>query len=79
MTTDLASYGFSFSKHNDTDITEGDLSGYHILVIVRPDRELSPSEVSAIRGFINAGHSLLVMSDGLSETATSAINNLLPP
>jgi len=79
MTTDLAARGFSFTKHNDDNITAEDLAGYHILVIVRPDRALSSAEISVIQDFIDAGHGLLIMSDGLSETATTAVNNLLSP
>jgi hypothetical protein len=79
MTTDLASRGFSFTKHNDNNITAADLAGYQILVIVRPDNELSSTEISVIQDFVDDGHGLLIMSDGLSETATAAVNDLLSP
>jgi len=79
MTTDLTSRGFSFNEDDNAAITEEDLYGNHILVIVRPDNRLSPWEISNIHSFIDAGHGLLVMSDGLTATATSSINTLLSP
>jgi PKD repeat protein len=79
MITDLTSRGFQFTEDSDGDITEEDLSGNHILVIVEPDKALSTSEINNIQGFITTGHSLLIMSDELDESGRVAVNTLLSP
>ncbi len=79
MIADLTSRGFQFTEDNDGDITEEDLSGNHILVIVEPDKALSTSEINNIQSFIATGHSLLIMSDELDESGRVAVNTLLSP
>ena len=79
MTTDLTSRGFQFTEDSDGDITEEDLSGNHILVIVEPDKALSTSEINNIQSFIATGHSLLIMSDEMDESGRVAVNTLLNP
>lgn len=79
MISDLTSRGFQFTEDSDGDITEEDLSGNHILVIVEPDTALSTSEINNIQGFIATGHSLLIMSDELDESGRAAVNTLLSP
>ncbi len=79
MITDLTSRGFQFTEDSDGDITEADLSGNHILVIVEPDNALSTSEINIIQSFIATGHSLLLMSDELDESGRVAVNTLLSP
>ena len=79
MTTDLTSRGFSFNEDNDGNITEADLSGSHILVMVRPGIPLSDLEISNIRNFVAAGHGFLLLSDGLDGSAMSSVNTLLDP
>jgi PKD repeat protein len=79
MIDDLTSQGFHFSEDSDGEITEEDLSTEHILVIVEPDNVLSESEIHNIHGFISTGHSLLVISDELDDSARAAVNTLLSP
>ena len=77
MITDLTSRGFSFTEDSDGDITEEDLSGKDILVIVEPDNALSTAEINNIQSFVAAGHGLLLMSDELNESGRVAVNTLL--
>jgi PKD repeat protein len=79
MITHLTSRGFQFTEDSDGDITEADLSGHHILVIVEPDNALSASEINNIQSFIATGHSLLLISDELDESSRIAVNTLLSP
>ena len=79
MINDLTSRGFSFTEDTDGNITEADLSGNSILVIVEPDDELSAAEISTIQSFINSGHGFLLMSDRLNARARDAVNSLLSP
>ena len=79
MTADLTSRGFNFTEDSDGNITEADLSGNHILVIVEPACPLSASEISNIQNFVAAGHGLLLMSDVMSERGRAAVNTLLSP
>jgi len=79
MINDATSQGFHFTEDSDGDITDEDLNGKHVLVIVEPDTALSTSEIDTIHSFIASGHSLFVMSDELDENARAAINTLLSP
>ena len=79
MITDLTSRGFSFIEDNDGDITEADLSGNSILVIVEPDVALSASEIVNIQSFIAAGNGLLLMSYNLEASGRTPVNTLLSP
>jgi PKD repeat protein len=79
MITDLTSQGFQFTEDSDGGITEEDLGGNHILVIVEPDKALSTAEINNIQSFIATGHNLLIMSDELDESARTAVNTLLSP
>jgi PKD repeat protein len=79
MISELTSHGLRFTEDFDGNITEEDLNGHHILVIVEPDNALSTSEIEHIHRFVATGNSLLVMSDELEESARAAVNSLLSP
>jgi len=79
MTADLTSRGFNFTEDSDGNITEADLIGNHILVIVEPACPLSASEISNIQNFVAGGHGLLLMLDVMREGGRAAVNTLLSP
>ena len=74
MVTDLTSCGFNFAVNDDDSITKDDLAGNQILVIVKPDVELSPQEINYIQDFISSGYGLFIMSDGMGPSPTNHFN-----
>jgi PKD repeat protein len=79
MVTDLTEHGFNFNVNEEACITAEDLSGNRILVIVKPEIELSSQEINDIQNFISDGFGLFIMSDSMGTIGTSSLNTLLSP